>query len=341
MSEKFLIVKSGSIGRRHLSNLRLLRPNAKVAVLRLHSATSPEALPDGVDIQFTSIDEALGFRPDAAVLAGPASTRLQLMRAFAGAGIPMFLEKPIANTLTGLQEVLQDCASRKLPLMTGYNLRFLPSLNEVKRLLEDGCIGQVLAARAEVGQYLPDWRPTSSYQDTVSARKSLGGGALLELSHEIDYLYWFFGLPAAVNASGGRYSSLDIDVEDLVSLNLEYEDEPRRLVSIHLDFLQRAPTRTCKFIGTEGTLVWNGLSDAIDLYSAATRSWTSIGTAVAQSERNSMYIDELAHFLTCLNGNDSILIDGAQAYDVLAIVDAAKRSIQEQTKVKVHGYARC
>ncbi|TCS35096.1 putative dehydrogenase [Paucimonas lemoignei] len=341
MAEKFLIVSLGSIGRRHLANLRLLRPNAEIAVLRLHSNISSEAVPDGVNIQFASIDEALAFQPNAAVLAGPASTRLPLMRTFAEAGIPMFLEKPISNTLTGLQEVLQYCSLRKLPLMTGYNLRFLPSLKKVKCLLDDGCIGRVLAARAEVGQYLPDWRPTSRYQDTVSARKSLGGGALLELSHEIDYLYWFFGLPAAVSASGGRYSSLDIDVEDLVSLNLEYADESRRLVSVHLDFLQRAPTRTCKFIGTEGTLVWNGLSDTIDLYSAATRSWSSIGTAVGQSDRNRMYIDELAHFLACLEESDSILIDGAQAYDVLAIIEAAKRSIQEQTRVKVHGYALC
>ena len=340
MAKKFLIVSLGSIGRRHLANLRHLRPNAKIAVLRLHSTISQDSLPDGVDMQFNTLEEALAFNPDAAVLAGPASTRLPLMRAFADAGIPMFLEKPIADELTGLCEVLQDCAARGLTVMAGYNLRFLPSLKETRRRLNDGCIGQVLAARAEVGQYLPDWRPASRYQDSVSARKALGGGALLELSHEIDYLYWLFGLPATILASGGRYSALEIDVEDLVSLNLEYE-EPRRLVSIHLDFLQRAPTRTCKFIGTEGTLVWNGITDAIDIYSAATNSWTHIDATKGQPERNRMYVDELAHFLACLDGTEKVLIDGAQAYDVLAIVAAAKTSIHNKIKVKVDGYASC
>ncbi len=338
MPEKFLIVSLGSIGRRHLANLRSLRPDAQIAALRMQGGRSGAALADGLDCEFTALEEALAFAPDAAILAGPSSGRVPLMRAFADAGIPMFLEKPIASAMAGLHEILEICAARNILVMTGYNLRFLPSLQQVKQQLAQGRIGDILAARAEVGQYLPDWRPASRYQDSVSARQALGGGALLELSHEIDYLYWLFGLPASVSANGGRYSSLEIDVEDLVSLNLEY-DTPRRLVSIHLDFLQRAPTRTCKFIGSEGTLVWNGLGDTIDIYSAQTRSWERLGST-DQPDRNRMYMEEMAHFLACLAGGETILIDGAQGYDVLAIVEAARKSLQEQQQVKVNGYER-
>lgn len=291
-------------------------------------------------MQFSSIKEALAFQPDAAILAGPASTRVPLMRAFADAHIPMFLEKPIADSSIGLRALLHQCATQKLPVMTGYNLRFLSSLKKVKELLSEARIGQILAVRAEVGQYLPDWRPAAKYQDTVSARKALGGGALLELSHEIDYLYWLFGLPTAVTASGGRYSNLEIDVEDLASLNLEYTN-PSRLVNIHLDFLQRSPTRICKFIGSDGTLIWNGLTDSIEMYSVETRSWVQISASASKPDRNQMYIDEMTHFLACLEGNEQILIDGQQAFDVLAIIEAAKASIQNQSTVKVIGYAGC
>ena len=50
----------------------------------------------------------------------------------------------------------------------------------------------------------------------------LGGGALLELSHELDYIQWFFGLPQLVTARGRKYSALEIDVEDMVEIILEY-----------------------------------------------------------------------------------------------------------------------
>jgi predicted dehydrogenase len=338
MDEKFLIVSLGSIGRRHLNNLRRLRPAAQIGVLRLNTTISPDVLPDGVDVQFDTIESALAFRPSAAIVAGPASTHLKVARKLADASLPMLLEKPIADSCNGLRPLIEGCKAQKVPIMTGYNLRFLPSLQEAKRLLETGCIGQVLGVRAEVGQYLPDWRPASRYQETVSSQRRLGGGALLELSHEIDYLYWFFGLPQYVTAIGGHYSALEIDVEDMVNVCLEYENR-RFLVNIHMDFLQRSPTRGCKFIGEKGTLVWNGISDEIDLFCAEKGVWERLATS-ALSDRNQMYMDELAHFLDCVNKKTTPAIDGVQGYDVLAIVDAARASLEHRSAVKVEGYAR-
>jgi predicted dehydrogenase len=232
-------------------------------VLRLHATDNGAAVPAGADHQFFSLQDALVFAPSAAIVAGPASIHLEVAMALAAAGIALLVEKPLAHTSAGLDALLAACARADIPLMVGYNLRFLPSLVECKRLLDTGAIGRVLGVRAEVGQYLPDWRPGTRYQENVSARQELGGGALLELSHEIDYLYWMFGMPARVSARGGRYSELEIDVEDMAELCLEYEG-PARLVNIHLDFLQRSPARSCKFIGDQGTLVWNGITDKID-----------------------------------------------------------------------------
>jgi predicted dehydrogenase len=337
MSEKYLIVSLGSIGRRHLSNLRRLRPDSHIGVLRLNSRPSSEHEPGGADVQFTSIEDAVAFRPLGAVIASPASSHLQIAAPLIEAGIPVLIEKPIADTCTGLRELIDESIKRNAPIMTGYNLRFLPSLREAKRLLDRNVIGPVLGVRAEVGQYLPDWRPASHYQEAVSAKRTLGGGALLELSHEIDYLYWIFGLPDRITARGGRYSNLEIDVEDMATLCLEY-DSPSRLVNIHLDFLQRSPTRTCKFIGERGTLVWNGITDRLDLFDAEKGVWEHIETFV-QPDRNQMYLDELTHFLDCLSTRQAAMVDGLQGYDVLAIVEAAKASIENNSTVKVKGYA--
>lgn len=332
MPERFLVVSFGSIGRRHFNNLRNLRPQAQIGVLRL-TAVPDREIPPGVDRQFTDMGDALAFDPSAAIVCSPATTHVRVATALVDRGIPVLIEKPIAGDLAELDELLALATCRGVPLMTAYNLRFLPSLKEARRIVGSGAIGEILGVRAEVGQYLPDWRPGSRYQDSVSARRDLGGGALLELSHEIDYVYWMLGMPSRVAAMGGRYGDLDIEVEDMASLCLEY-DRPRRLVNIHLDFLQRSVSRSCKFIGSEGTLIWNGIADVLELYRPESGTWSRIEVP-ALPDRNAMYLDELSHFLECVEQKRTPVIDGRQGRDVLRIVVAAKESIRRRTTVEI------
>src|SRR5262249_39063512 len=158
-----------------------------------------------------------------AIIASPASAHLEAALALADAGIHLLVEKPIANSSEGVHELIERCRKHQLVLMVGYNLRFMPSLRRAKQMIESGVIGTVLSARVEVGQYLPQWRPHADYRQGVTAQSALGGGALLELSHDIDYILWILGLPAQLSASGGKYSNLEIDVEDMVEILLEYE----------------------------------------------------------------------------------------------------------------------
>jgi len=332
-AERYLIVSLGSIGRRHLRNLRTLRPEAEIGVWRQQARVLPGELPHGADIQFDTLAAALAFRPQAAIVAGPASTHLAVALAMAQAGIPLLVEKPLADKADGLDALVTLCRSQELPLMTAYNLRFLPSLRETRRMLAEGAIGQVLGVRAEVGQYLPDWRPDSDYRQTVSAQRRLGGGPLLELSHELDYLVWLFGMPARVTARGGRYSQLEIDVEDMVELCLEYA-APQRLINVHLDMLQRAPTRRCRFIGSEGTLLWDGIADRIECYRSSTRGW-EIYDQFAIADRNQMYLDELEHFLGCVQDRATPLVDGVQGLAVLNLVEAARESLAQGRTVEL------
>lgn len=336
MSERYLVASLGSIGRRHVANLRRLRPRAQIAVLRTSGIDlSGFPLPEDVTHQYSDIGQALSFQPIAAIIASPSSAHQEIASALVSAGIPVLVEKPLANTSVGLRALVDKALQRRVPAVVAYNLRFLPSLVETRALLLAGTIGEILGVRAEVGQYLPDWRPATRYQESVSAQKVLGGGVLLELSHELDYLYWMFGLPDAVMARGGQLSSLELDVEDMVELCLEYT-KPRRLVNVHLDFVQRAPHRSCRFIGSKGTLVWNAISDSVDLFQVASGTWEHL--SFAMEDRNQMYLDELAEFLSLSEGIESRLPNLADGYNVLAIVEAAKQSIASNKVVRVQGY---
>ena len=117
-------------------------------------------------------------------------------------------------------------------------------------------MGRIVAVRAEVGEYLPGWHPYEDYRQMYASRAELGGGVVLSQIHEIDYIYWLFGMPRRVMAIGGHLSSLEIDVEDTASILMECVVDGRPIpVHLHQDYVQRPPSRTCQVIGDEGKIL--------------------------------------------------------------------------------------
>jgi predicted dehydrogenase len=327
---KALVVGLGSIGERHLGNLRGLVPDADITVLRQHTRPSGEmsAHPAADRVVF-SLDDALAFEPEIAIIANPAALHIKTALQLAQAGISLLVEKPFSNNMAGVEELIELCGARRQTLMVGYNLRFHSSLQYLKRQLEIGSIGKVLSAIVEVGQYLPDWRPGTQYSKGVSAQSQLGGGALLELSHELDYARWLIGEVQAVSAQTGKLSDLEMDVENIADIHLRFATGA--FGSIHLDMLQRTAARTCKLIGTEGTLVWDGILNNVRLYSAATHTWQDVIPSQTV-DRNETYQLELKHFLECVKAGMKPLITGEDGLQALRIALAAKESaLMEKT----------
>lgn len=247
---KILCVSLGSIGKRHLRNTRELLPDADIAAYRQHTKGDSE-LPEGANHVFSSLEEALKFAPDAVIISSPASEHVRNALPFIEKHIPLFVEKPLAAHVDGIDTFVKACKKSKGFIMVGYILRFLPALHAIKKLIADDTLGDIYTARIEVGQYLPDWRPDSDYRSGVSAQKKLGGGALLELSHEIDYTTWLFGWPKSLQCSAAKLSPLEIDVEDSAHILLEYENKN---VLVQLDFLQRVAHMGVQLVGQKATL---------------------------------------------------------------------------------------
>ena len=299
-----LVVGLGSIGRRHLKNLRQILPQAELTVLRSSDRSSHEAPPEEASRVVYSFDDALLHEPRFAVIASPAPFHVEIALRLAERGVHLCIEKPISDRLDRIQDLIGLCRQRGLVLMVAYNLRFAAPLRTLREALMSGRIGTLLGLRIEAGQYLPDWRPNADYRQSVSARRDLGGGALLELSHEIDYARWLAGDIVRVSADVRKLSNLEIDVEDCAELTVNFASGV--LGSIHVDMLQRTPTRTCKLIGSEGTLTWDAIVNQVRLFSAETRDWEDLHSAQS-IDRNAMYVDELAHFLDCLQDRKSVV----------------------------------
>lgn len=328
-----LLVGLGSIGTRHLENLRHLEPAAEITILRHRRRPLDETYTHPVQERVVySLEEALDTRPDIALLTNPASHHVHTGLSLAQQDVHLFIEKPLSNGMDGVNELIDLCAAKSLVLMVGYVLRFNPSLRVLREAMSRGGIGHPLSIRAEVGQFLPHWRPSIDYRHSVSASRDLGGGVLLELSHELDYVRWLAGEVSAVNAQVGRLSDLEIDVDDVAEIILRFENG--MLGSVHLDMVRQPPTRNCEVIGTEGTVLWDGLSGQTQIYSSSTKTWTDISPPDSITP-NDMYMAELRHFLSCVRRMDTPIVDGDDGRAALRLAIAAETSSQQGVEVQL------
>ena len=324
MINRILIIGIGSIGRRHLRLARELISNADIRVLR-HQDTNE--VPEYSNGSFSSIEEAIAFSPQIAVIANPAPFHISTAQVLAELGVHLLIEKPLSVSLNGVMRLLETCQKRGTILMTGYNLRFLPSLQRFRNLLNDSVVGKVLSVRCDIGQYLPSWRPDSDYRQGVSARRELGGGALLELSHELDYMRWIFGEVDWVKATLSRQSSFKIDVEDTVHLTLGFVEKTygQQLIgTVNLDFIRHDSIRLCVAIGEKGSLRWDGLTGEVSMYEAGAKEWRELFNHPNQCDDS--YLAEWQDFIACVTKNKTPMVMGEDGLKVLQIIEAARQS---------------
>ena len=333
MISRVLIVGLGSIGQRHLRLARTLLPDADMRVLRRQEASEVPQYSNGC---FSNIGEAITFAPQIAVIANPAPFHIDTAQALTIVGAHLLIEKPLSDSLKGVEQLLEACHKQGTVLLSGYNLRYLPSLQRFRDLLGERMIGKVLSVRCEIGQYLPSWRPDSDYRQGVSARRELGGGALLELSHELDYLRWIFGEVDWVKATLSRQSALEIDVEDSAHLTLGFvpaTDGHRLIGTVNLDFIRHDTTRLCTAIGKTGSLRWNGLTGEVALFPAGAREWHQVFSHPHQ--RDDSYMAEWQDFIACVCGRKAPEVTGEDGYKVLEIIEAARQSAASAGQVAV------
>lgn len=320
---KFLIVGLGSIGQRHLRNLHRL---GETDVLAYRARNLP--LPEGLEVRVTdSLDDALDQCPDAVIVTNPTSFHMPVALSAARRGCHLFIEKPLSHNLDGVAELEELVKKNRLQVLIGYHLRFHPDLCLIKTLLEEGAIGTVLSARIQVGEYLPGWHPYEDYRNSYSARSDLGGGAVLTLSHELDFACWFFGEVEKVSAFTASRSSLDMEVEDTAQILLRFKSD--LLVQIHIDYIQRPPSRSCQIIGEDGQIVWDYYEPSVRLYEASQDRWKTFPIH-KDFERNEMFMSEMQHFLDCLEGRAESQIPIETGRQVLELALGIKKSAQTE-----------
>ncbi len=316
MKSSVLIAGLGSIGQRHLRNLLQLGIE-DVALLR----TSSQPLDFAAHLPvYTDLDQALSTAPDLVMVTNPTANHLQVALPAAKSGCHLFIEKPLSHTWDGVADLLDIVREQNLLTLVGFDLRFDPGLGLVKSLLDANQIGRLVSIQAQVGQYLPDWHPWEDYRQSVSARRATGGGVILDLIHELDYVSWLMGPVTAITCFADRVSSLEIETEDVACMLLEFESGT--IGTIHLDYIQRVASRTCRIIGEGGTILWDYFARKVSWYESDAEEWQSF--EYDDFERNDRFSMEMEHLLRCLSGDEQPCVDVVSGSKTLELAIAAK-----------------
>ncbi len=236
MINKTLIIGFGSIGRKHAEILSNLLGRASVYVLTQQD-----------EVEFNSIDsfdKINSIDPDYIVVASATSLHkdhVQKLERICKEKV-ILIEKPLFD------EKREENLTQNHYLVA-YNLRFHPLINLLKDKIDQE---KIISAKAVCHSFLPDWRKNIKYQESASASISKGGGVLLDLSHEIDYMQYILGDFSVNYSINKKVSNLEIDTDDYLLICGELRKGG--LFNIETSYFSRQ-TRRKIFIETTSTSI--------------------------------------------------------------------------------------
>lgn len=329
--QSILIIGGGSIGKRHLRNLRALG-ETDILVVEVNPERATEIAKEFSVMTYPSLEAAFEQNKfSIAVVASPSVYHLEQALFCAEKNCHLFVEKPLSHSYDGVDNLIKLVNEKKLVTMVGSNWKFYPSFQKIKELLEAKKIGRVLSARCQFGQYLPDWHPWEDYRRGYSANKKLGGGVLLD-SHEFDYLTWFMDEPVKkIACLADKVSGLDIDTEDAVEVIMQFASGA--IAELHFDYLQRFYRRNFEFFGEIGTISWDVREKKVLLESK--EKGIEEYPLEASYDINTMYIEQMKYFLACVRKGEQTMTPVEYGAKVLRLIVAAKESAEKERFVQL------
>jgi predicted dehydrogenase len=287
-----LVAGAGSIGERHIGILQKLGFR-NIHVFRQRNRPLRNIDSDTVNI-ITHFDEVKAIRPVAAFICTPTSQHLAQAVDYASIGIHLLVEKPLACEVSGFELLKKKVLDNKVCLQVAYMLRFHPLMQKLKGIILNNRYGNLLNFQTYWGEYLPDWHPWEDYRKSYAARKELGGGAALTLSHDIDLAIWLTNSAISGYCTTKNYrSQLDVDVESGVDINFQFANGVTG--HCHLNFFEKALKRSYRFVFENASIEIDYLKNEMTIFNPEE---DVIRLQVDHFERNQMFEEQCKSFLS-------------------------------------------
>tara|TARA_B100000242_G_C43040254_1_gene485242 strand:+ start:1098 stop:2132 length:1035 start_codon:yes stop_codon:yes gene_type:complete len=343
---KILFCGLGSIGQRHLRNIKKLKIKCEISC---YKSTKKNIVLNDKNIilknkkikqyyeiknVFYNIEEAIRYNPDIVFITNPSSLHIKYALKFYNSKTIIFIEKPIAINSRDLEKLYNlDIKQKRSFVFPGMQLRFHPLILKLKNVIDQKTLGDIQGAFFLNCEFLPNWHEYENYKKTYVARKDLGGGSLLTQIHELDFVTWIFGYPKKILCSGGKNSSLKIDVEDNVTSNLFYrKDKNSFCITILQNLITDPPIRKFTVVGSLGTIDCNLTDNTFNLKLKHKKP----NIISLKFNQDDLYQKQLILLFKFLKNEKYQLIDIKDSRKLISLVDELKKSMRQKKIIKLN-----
>ncbi len=308
---RLLVVGAGSIGERHVRAFARLG-GVEISIVE----PRPERLREVAErnacaAAFASVDEVPIEDYDAAVIATPANSHMGLGLRCAARGLHLLVEKPIAVEAAEARDLIEGCRRDNVTLAVGYTLRAHPVFLKAKELVAAGTLGELWSVQAMAASRIAEARP--DFRQTYFASRQAGGGVVLDLSHELNYVQALTG-PLTLQHCARR-SLADLGVETETVADLQLATPAGALVHVHLHYADGHTRRQCWCCGSKGSLHLD--------FVRSTVAWKpTTGEPSCWSfteERDDWHLRQAREFLDAIKGRCQPACTGEEALETLLI----------------------
>jgi len=326
-----LIIGAGSIGQRHIRNLRQIGITEIIA-LRSRKGHH-QKLPAELElIEVDSWQDAYNHQPDIAIISNPSSLHLEAALKASKQVKGIFIEKPLSHSLKGCQKLIEELQEKTIVSFVGYNMMFHPIVKNIIKFSDENDVGEIVNIQAQVGQWLPDWHPYEDYKKAYYARKDLGGGVALTMIHEVHLALELAGLPRHVYGEISESEKLDLEVD--VCSDLMIKHKMGAVSQIHLDYLQQPAHRSGTITFERGWLSYD--FNKKELIGQNEGEDPSVVWSDPEDDFNQMYIDQMKLFIRYVEeGRMKHKFDLHASIESLKVVEAHFESNRTGKKVKI------
>jgi predicted dehydrogenase len=340
------VVGAGLIGKCHMALLHNHPETQLCALIDPNPAAITIAQQEGVpycDSLDTYLQQLIpSTRPDAIILATPNALHVSGALACIAAGIPVLIEKPVADTLYEAEQLVDAVHQTGVIALVGHHRRHSNLIRSAKEIIDQGSLGRLVTITGSALFYKPD-----SYFAAGPWRTQTGGGpVLINMIHEIDSLRYLMGDIVQVQAMTSN-AIRGFAVEDSAAILLRFASgalatfvlsdtaaAPRswEQTSGENPVYALYPQEDCYFIsGTRGSLAiptlrtWHYQEEG---------SWhTPFETAQLQTSMHDPMAQQLNHFCEVLHGRATPLVTVDDATNSLRVTMAVLEAAANATTV--------
>lgn len=331
---KFLVVGLGSMGKRRIRNLQRLKAG-EIIGFDLRGDRRKEAEEKYGIKTFGDLKKAMATDPDALVISTPPDLHMKYAMIAAKNNKHFFTEASVVDE--GMDELITLCKDKKIVVAPSCTMRFNPSVQKIKELVETSAVGKPLTFTYHSGQYLPDWHPWEDYRKFYVARKKTGAAREI-VPFELVWLTWVFGEIDEISCFKGKVSSLDVEIDDVYQIILKFKSGV--LGHMLIDVVSRVPYRVFRLMGEEGVVAWDWSKKKVEVFTAKDKRWKEFLVEEGGPERGyiageKMYVDEMNRFLKAIKGEEKYPYTFEEDREILGLLHAAEKSSEKGKHVGI------